>query len=340
MSASNRAKRLLAHRGIVVAVLIAVLGIAAIAGAAWIYSTPSTETITEERDPQTFETAVQTSARVTGNTTIYEQGQVLQDMPVYLTRASPNLRLTVVTSVPSDRPARVTQDLRLVFEATRDGESFYTEEREIVNRTTQVRNRTRRGTGTINVSKLGADVNRIRNEIGPVGTFQVRLELTVNYRTGQYEGVLSATSPIQLTDGAYWLGSPLEGSRTHTTTVTREVTQPPDPAAYGSLAGLGVILLVGAVLIGYGSRRIEVKDFQAEVEHQRFDEWISEGEFPTGTDKRYIAINGLEDLVDIAIDSNKRVIYDTALDIYAVTDGDLVYYFSTDPFNIDAWLDT
>lgn len=340
MSASNRAKRVLSNRGIAIALVVALVGVAALGGAYWVYSTPTTETVTEERNPQTFETTVDTSARVTGNTTIYEQGRVLRNMPVYLTRASPVLRLTVVSTVPADRLTQVTQDLTLVFEATRDGDTFYTQERTIVNRTTQVRNQTRRSAGTVNVSRLGGEVNRVRNEIGPVGTFQVRFELTVNYRTGQYEGVLSSSTPVQLTDGAYWLGNPLEASRTHTQTVTREVTQPPDPAAYGSLAGLGVILLVGAGAIGYVSRRIEVEDLHAEVEHRRYEEWISEGEFPTGTDKRYISINGLEDLVDIAIDSNKRVIHDSSLGIYAVTDGDLVYYFSTDPFNIDAWLDT
>jgi hypothetical protein len=74
------------------------------------------------------------------------------------------------------------------------------------------------------------------------------------------------------------------------------------------------------------------------VYRERYAEWISNGEFPTDTDKRYVTISSLEDLVDIAIDSNKRVIYDETLDAYGVADGDIVYYYG-DEGDIDSWLD-
>jgi hypothetical protein len=121
--------------------------------------------------------------------------------------------------------------------------------------------------------------------------------------------------------------------------VTREETRPANPAVYGGMGLLGLLAVVGAGAVTYVERDIDVDALETEYFHEEYRGWISEGEFPTGTDKRYISINSLEDLVDIAIDSNKRVIFDPSLDVYAVIDGDLVYYFSKDPFNVDIWLD-
>jgi hypothetical protein len=52
-----------------------------------------------------------------------------------------------------------------------------------------------------------------------------------------------------------------------------------------------------------------------------------------------VTINSLEDLVDIAIDCNKRVIFDDSLEVYAVADGDIVYYYSENNQRLDSWLD-
>jgi hypothetical protein len=190
------------------------------------------------------------------------------------------------------------------------------------------------------MTAIRQESSRIQDEIGSVGSYSLTVSLTVEYQTDQYEGTLSATTPIVFTGGAYWLSDSLSANRQHSETVTRQVTGSPDPVVYGGLALLGLLCLAGAVALVRFRDRIDVDALELEFYHDEYDEWISQGEFPTGTDKRYISINNLEDLVDIAIDSNKRVIYDSSLEVYSVIDGDLVYYFSRDPFNIDVWLDT
>lgn len=338
--ATTRLKRLLSSWGWLIALVLAVSSVAAFAGAWTVYTSPQIETVTEQRNQQSFTSEVSTSAIVTGNTTLYTPGSRLVDMPVYLTGATPNVTLRVQTSTPEDRPTRVQHQLTLVFEATREGEPFFTRERPVVNLTQQTRNGTVSAAGTVNMSSVATEVAGIREEIGTVGTFQIRLQLRTAYRTNAYEGELTASTPIQLTEGSFWLSQPLADSASQSRTVTREIRQPVNLTLVGGLVGVGVLLLLGAGGMGVLWRRIEVEVAETELAHSQFEDWISSGEFPTGTDKKYISINTLEDLVDIAIDSNKRVVFDTSLEVYAVVDGDLVYYYSADPFSIDAWLDT
>lgn len=44
--------------------------------------------------------------------------------------------------------------------------------------------------------------------------------------------------------------------------------------------------------------------------------------------------------VDIAIDTNKRVIYDTDVEAYSVLDGEVVYYHAAEPQSVTSWLNT
>lgn len=101
------------------------------------------------------------------------------------------------------------------------------------------------------------------------------------------------------------------------------------------LSGLGAIGLAGAVL--YTGRRIDDFDaFRQQYERVRYIEWISRGTIPTTGKYARVPVEALADLVDIAIDSEKRVIHDTSKGIYAVVDGNLMYeYRDGDDGNTD-----
>jgi len=340
MSAANRLRRFISRQGLAVAGVLLVLGVAAVAGAGWVYTNPPVETVVDQTQQQSVSTGVQTSAIVTGNTSLYDSGERLQNMPVYFLRASPNMTVTVQTSTPENVETQVSQRLEIRQQATRNGESFFEANRTLIDSAERVTSDSATASTELNMTAIRQESSQIQNEIGSVGSYQIAVALTVDYQTDQYEGTLSASTPIVFTGGAYWLSDPLSANRQHSQTVTRQVTSRPDPAVYGGLAILGLVGIAGAYGLIRFRGQIDVDALELEFYHEEYDEWISEGEFPTGTDKRYISINTLEDLVDIAIDSNKRVIFDPSLDVYSVVDGDLVYYFSSDPFNIDVWLDT
>ncbi|WP_255151777.1 DUF5305 domain-containing protein [Halorarius halobius] len=338
MSTGTQAKHVVATRGPTVAVVLVLVGVFALGGAGWLVAFPPTEQVTEQRAEQTFASDVETSALVTGSTPLYAEGVRLRDKPVYLLAAAPEATYSVETSVPEGPTVAVSQRLVLVYEGTRNGETFWQTERLLVNESQRVTDGTARANATLNMSAVAQRLQSVRSAVGGVGVFETRLELRVDYRSNRYEGTLNASAPLQVTGRAYWVDGDLSGSRTQSRSVSRTVTRQPDPLLVGSLVLVGALALVGAGGVAYVYRDLDVDSVATETVRSRYEEWISEGEFPSGPDKRYIRINTLEDLVDVAIDSNKRVIYDDVYQAYAVADGDLVYYYTDDYDRIAPWL--
>lgn len=338
MSAANRVRRLIATWGHVLAAALVLVSLVAFAGAWSAYNDPVVTTVTEEQNPQSFATEVNTSAVVTGNTTLYEPGERLVNKPVYLFSASPELTIAVVTSAPDG--TAIAQRLVLHLQASRGGEVFWERERLLAVGDGQARNGRLVSEATVNMTQTRREISTVQSAIGDVGTFNSQLRLTVTYESDRYAGSLESASPVVISGPGYWLGNDMATSRTQSQTVTRRVTRPPDVSAYGGFVLLGLLALGGAGGILYlRSRGIDVTALETELAHERYEEWISEGEFPTDSNKRYVRINSLEDLVDIAIDSNKRVVHDEEIAAYGMVDGDLVYYYAADPESLDAWLD-
>lgn len=85
---------------------------------------------------------------------------------------------------------------------------------------------------------------------------------------------------------------------------------------------LDFILLISLALV-IKKRTVKLK---TDKEHRRFREWITEGIVEVGR-KLTINILTLEGLVDLAIDLDKRVIFDTNAGKYYVLTDDLVYVY-------------
>lgn len=339
MALETRLKLLLDenHRLVVGALLAGAL--LCFAGAGFVYTTPSTETVTERTDPQTFSTAVNSSAVVTQPTELYEQGAVLENRSVYFTSASPSFTLNVATSAPAGEPVRVAQRLELEALGVRDGRPFYSSTRTLVETNRTVSDGQLRSSQTVNITGLSRDLVAVEQEIQEVGQFQLRLRLTVTYSTDKYEGTLQATAPFVIDGRAYYVDGSLDAAETETTVVSREEPQPPDPATYGGLGALGVVLGAVAAVVSRAESLIDPEALRREMVHDQHAEWISKGEFPTSADKPYISILTLEDLVDVAIDTNRRVIYDPQIDAYAVIDASEIYYYAIEDVQADEWLD-
>ncbi|HWT76467.1 MAG TPA: DUF5305 family protein [Mobilitalea sp.] len=68
------------------------------------------------------------------------------------------------------------------------------------------------------------------------------------------------------------------------------------------------------------------------VEHRRFKDWITEGSVEINN-RTPIQIHALEGLVDIAIDLDKRVIFDSKINKYYVLTEDIVYLYDSKRIN-------
>lgn len=322
-----RAKLFVAEHGRAIAAVLAVVGVLALAGAGWVYANPPTTTVTDTTDEQRFESAVDTSAVVTGDSAMFQSGQRVENQPVYFTEAMPNLTIDLETAVPADQSVRVDHRLVVVMQATSDGETFWEHTRVLVDEETNTTDGTVNTSTTLDVPALADRLAPISEEVGSAGSLSVAVELTTVYESERYSGTLTEQQPLSLSDRTYALDS-FSAENRERTTETRTTTLPTrNRFAYGIPAAVGVVALLSSVAVFVLSRRKEEwRTLDDEIHRARYAEWISEGSLRGEIAERSIAVASVEDLVDVAIDQEKRVIYDPDLNTHAVIDGPVVYY--------------
>jgi hypothetical protein len=347
MSVTDRAKHQVALYGRSVSALFLVVGLLAIGGAGYVYLTPPVEQVPAQQvDVQEFETTVQDSAIVLNGTEIYNESQVLRDQPRYFFDATPILNLSAVAVVPDDRPVNVSHRLVVSIQATADEMTLFDRRRKLADEETTVENGRVVLNATMNASRVLNETSQVRDEVGDLGEVSTRLVHETSYQTEStqgdtYEGSLNSTSTIQFADQGYWLADDLSASTTESTTVGGGVRQQsPNTGLVGILSGLGLVAIAVSGLFTYwNSRRVDLDELKMRIDRSQYSEWISEGDFPSQNGKQYVYIESIEDLVDVAIDTNKRVIYDSDIETYAVADGNVIYYHAVDPRSISSWLD-
>ncbi len=347
MSTSTRLKHQVAVYGAVVGAVLIVLGLGAFAAAGYVYTNPPVEEIPpQETDVQEFSTSIEHSAEVVEPTPLYEPPDTVENQPVYFVNATPNLRLEAAADLPDDRPVNVTHDLRIYREVTFQETVFWDEQETLAVDQAVAEDGQLRVETDLDIRSVSDRTDEIDGLVGGIGSVSTGIRLRTTYETesadGQpYQGELRTESELEITEQAYWFEErELRASGTESQMTEGSIEeQPPDVTVVGTLAGLGVALIVGGFgLATWSSRSADVRELEEQVYRMRYDEWISEGDFPTDAGKQYVYINSLEDLVDIAIDTGKRVIYDPELETYGVVDDDLVYYHSSDPTMIDSWV--
>lgn len=340
-----RAKLLVSKYGPALAVALAIVAVLALGIASWNYTHPPTTTVTDHTNKQTIQSTLQTSAIVTGESALYREGARIENQPVYFVDATPTLTLTVQTSVPDEQAVQVDQQIHLVMRASHDGEVFWQQTRVLEQEETTTSNGTVTTSTELNVSQLNNQVAPVRAELGSAGSLAVFVTVKASYETNQYSGSLSGKTPVQISGRTYSV-EPLTFDTTESTPKARTIVLPTrEASAYTIPAGIGVTALLGAGLITGLYRRSEHwNGIEGQIHRSRYADWISAGTLSTEIGDQYVPVASLEDLVDIGIDTNNRVIFDRDRDIYAVIDGRMVYYWGEErtwegqmenPTNID-----
>jgi hypothetical protein len=138
---------------------------------------------------------------------------------------------------------------------------------------------------------------------------------------------------VSVSTGTYSVSWDLADEETVTVTETVRVPVEPDPLReYGSLAAL-IVGLVGAVAVAglHRTGRLALSEqLQARIEQEKtresYAEWISVGRIPpVKNSERVASVETLVDLVDVAIDSDRRVIEDRDTGEFVVLDGETRY---------------
>lgn len=319
-----RAKLLIANHGRRVMIGLAIAGLLALAVAAGIALTPPTTTASEQTDRQTVETTTAISAEVAEGE---EWDGLSEDGSTYIIAASPVVDIEPQTSAPEG--TTVTHEVWLQIEGSRDGDVFWYEEDELVEETVPIEDGDATSATSIDVEQVQTRIADRQERLAGVGTIEPSLHVRTEYDTGIHQGELSATSEMEITDRAYWFASNLNDAASPSTTVTVERTESPNWMAV-SLSGLiGLLLLTAAGTVrATDPEGMDVDAIKQEIHRRRYADWISTGSIPMWVGNNYIELDTLEDVVDVAIDTKERVVHDRRRDLFAVINGNVVYYYS------------
>ena len=328
-----RLRRLLARRGPLVALVIALVGATALGGGYYVYATPPTTEVTDATDQETIRTELVTGGVTTGETALFASGETLTNEPVYLDESVDQLQLSVETTAPEGTTMQVDQRLVLELRATTGEETIWADERRLAQSSTETDQLAVTET-TLEVTTLRDRLAGVGGDLGDAGSLDAQLRLDVRYDTGTYQGSITERAPVELGSGFYSVG-PASAEQTREHTVTRTATVPRSQLTYLLPMGFGVVSLLGALgAAGWWYRRAETVDIEQvtrRLQRARHAEWISTGVIEELDADQRVRIESLEGLVDVAIDSDRRVVHDPVEGMYAVRDGETVYYHGEPP---------
>jgi hypothetical protein len=186
---------------------------------------------------------------------------------------------------------------------------------------------------TLDVPSAYASVMQISDELMfQNGLFQLLVSFNIHVNgTANHipiDKTIQLSLPVSLQDVSFTLPQPQE--------ISSQVSFGEDhssPSLYQSLSDtirqnlvpfiLDAILILSILILRNVNQMSKSK---AAKEHKRFKEWITEGSVEI-KDRFSISILSLEGLVDLAIDLDKRVIYDPGIRKYYVLTEDIVYIY-------------
>ena len=303
------------------------------------------------------------SAVVRNDSTVWTEGETVRDRPLYYMRLTPILDvdysysydLTGSEGGSEEGDVTARTEAQLVIRAlNEDGETLWRDIRPLASETSRslAPGETHDVSLSMNATRVARRISQVESDLGAAtGEVQVlvRTRTSVNgsvagqslSREHTSELPLVVRPPTYRVDGEQTVaaGTPL---RTET---LRE------PVAPSLLTGVGapVGLVTGLAALGalaYASRRDLIELSEAERERclvaerrAEFDDWITRGELP-GIDQyqTVVKVDSLSGLVDLAIDTNNRVIEDG--DAFYVLRGreDVAYVYAPSTSLVHDWL--
>jgi hypothetical protein len=332
------------------AVLVAVLVLTALVGGWLTYTThvdPGTHV--ETRTNVVFERTVgfDHGATVSRQNSVFPMGARLSDREVYFTAIAPVLDGSVASTYdsPHGDPVELTTRLTLVTRSVArrgDAETVYWSVSEPLaspSTVTVTPGETVRTRFSVNVSEVTERADTVRDELGnsPGRTEAlVVADLQFAGRVGgqRVDTPVDYVLRIEPGGGTYEVTEP--GGGTEAVRVTeREVVENdygPVRSAGGPALFVVPLVVVGLLLYGRSVGRLSVSEAEREAlefasTRSEFDEWITAGRVPGALEEPVVRTDSLEGLVDVAIDTNERVIHDTRTDRYVVFDDPVTYVF-------------
>ncbi|WP_226481108.1 DUF5305 domain-containing protein [Natrinema amylolyticum] len=294
------------------------------------------------------------SAEVRTENEVFPVGTQLSDRSVYFTEVTPVLEGTFTYRYEADA-GDVTADVELerVIRSADDEQEYWEVNETIAETTAAGLEPGEEATAdfAVDVPATVNESDRIEESLGgSPGSIETAVVATVTV-DGTVDG-----DPVERTE-RYELGIAPDGSTysVNAPTADRSMRDRPDEPtpttadSAGFVGPLGSVILLFASLCALGALVVtrangtlapseaELERLRAEHEREEFDDWISQGSLPADVRGRSrIEVSTLEDLVDIAIDCDRRVLEDEAASGYYVVDGESLYAYEPDGLEGDS----
>ena len=331
-------------------VLIVVLLIASAGVGWWAYQInlePSVETEQRLAEQWSESTAYSHSAPITNDSLPFAAAERATNRPLYYTRLSEQLDGTYRYEYTADSGSvDVTTDTYLLIRGGRLENNNMTEtywklsEPLAADSQTLDPGETHQVDFSVNVIEVLRTIGTVEQQLDSTeGIVDVRV-VSVSELSGSVESDSINTSyrselPLVVSPSTFRVNDPVTIDETHESFETVEVLAEPSPVqAYGSIVAFGIvamllILVLGLRYSGYTELTDEERELiEIQQARERFSEWITTGEFPSEREyEQTVLVDTLEGLVDVAIDTNKRVIEDEQLGVSTVLDDTYIYIY-------------
>ena len=282
-------------------------------------------------------------AEVIRTTDIWDRNEIIENRPLYYTNVTDELEGTYTYEYEAESgELDVSTDVTYQLRAIDDEDVFWeiSEPLAAHDDSGLSPGENHSVTFVIDIDSILRTIDRVENQLGArEGLVDPRIVVRTDV-SGEVEGESHQEShvsemPVVVNPDTYRV------AETTTVDVPHEETDfidvPADPPLFeqiGSLAAFNLLILaLLSLMIGYYTGRLELSEEEREAlqlqrERDEFDEWITTGTFPADRDHdTTILVDELVGLVDVAIDTNNRVIEDQELGVSSVIDNDIVYVY-------------
>lgn len=329
-----RARAVLADR---LSVVVAAFLLLAVVGAGVTYGAvvaPGTESETETVDEWTTTSEYHHRATVQKQNPVYPTGTQLENRSAYFTEATPVFNGSYRASYAADTgDVRAQTTLTLVLRATDEQTSYWEQTDRLARETTALAvGESMSVPFSVNVTQVRERIRRIESSLGTAGDTEVHLRAETVYRGTANGREVNETVVDMLTiqpgEQVYEVSG--DGAEQQAHTRERVVQRPVDVGPVRSIGG--PVLLVVSLLMAAGALKAKREQIlalttheQAALERAEFEDWVTIGTVPDDPPGERIRVSSLEGLVDLAADTNSRIIQDQHLGHYVVF-GDEYHY--------------
>ena len=336
--------------------LLLVFILLAAVGGWWSYQVHATPEVEQNEvviEQWSESTAYDHSAVITNESLVFDEGERVRNRPVYYVSLSREVDVTYSYEHTAEGGSvDVTTDMQLQYRGT-EGDTVlwqYSEPLASQSEDNITADEPHRVNATIDIDSVFDTITTVEQELGAAGSIQIRVISTSNVEgtlggqsvSNTYESTMPITVNPQTLRVLEMETIDETGERTDT------IEQTSEPGTVEAVGSLGVLLLgvgaVGGLLLARKTGYIRLTPQDRELleihqQEQEFSEWITRGTFPSERDyEATVLVDDLEGLVDVAIDTNKRVIKDEQLGVSTVLDGEYVYVYVRPDSPAGDWL--